>query len=305
MSGTPLVSVVIPVYNGESFLTSCLNSVLDQTWPNLEVVIVDDGSTDRSLDVANAFTGRKQVISMSNGDVARARNAGILAATGEYIALLDQDDMWKPTKTEKQMAVFLAEPEIDLVFTNLTKFFNSGKTHLSRDKDIAARNLTDRNLFGNLVMKNVLMPSAVIAKKKSLIDAGLFDETYRTAGDYELWLRMAARGMKFRYIPEPLTLYRYHGGNTSRKTQLMHEDRVRAVQSIFNSGLVPAKWMYLKNRALGQVHMIGAQTFYSDRNYEKFLENFYLALRYSKTSLTFKAAKRWLKTKLFRRQRRF
>lgn len=292
----PLVSVIVPVYNGQKFLDASLNSITSQTYPNLETIIVDDGSTDNSLEIAENWPGQKTIIKQKNGDVAAARNAGVRASKGEFIAFLDQDDIWESEKIEQQMACFLKSPDLDLVFTDLIKFFPEGKKHHASDKHKIASSLNSENLFKKLVIKNVLMPSAVMVKKSSFEKAGGFDESFKTCGDYELWLRMASKGMNFYYLPKPLTLYRYHGGNTSKKTAVMHADRVKVIEKIFSQPDLKPEYKVLETKAKAEVYMIGAHSFFSDRNYGKFLENFYIAARLSKTSITPRSLKRWLKS---------
>lgn len=292
----PLVSVIIPVYNGEKYLQACLDSVSSQTYKTLETLIVDDGSTDRSMEIAENWPGPKTLIRQKNGDVSSARNAGAEAARGEFLAFLDQDDLWEPEKVRKQIALFSADPSLDLVFTDLIKFFPGGKRHHASDKHTLALSLTRENLFKKLAVKNVLMPSAVMVKKSSFMHAGRFDPSFKTCGDYELWLRMAAMDMNFRYLPEPLTLYRYHGENTSRKTEVMHLDRVKVMDKIFSLSFLPGRYRALENRAKAEVFMIGAHTFFSSRNYEKFLENFYIAARLSKASVSPRSLRRWVKS---------
>jgi glycosyltransferase involved in cell wall biosynthesis len=292
----PLVSVVIPVYNGEPFIAECLLSVYRQTYRSIEVIIVDDGSTDRSLAIIEQFAGGKKIIRQQNKDVCHARNAGIRAASGDFIAFLDQDDLWQPDKLEKQAAVFQKNPEVDLVFTDLIKFFPSGKRHHAADKDRLARSLTDENLFDTLVRKNVLMPSAVMVRRASIVAAGLFDEQFKTCGDYELWLRMAALGMKFFYLPEALTLYRYHGANTSKKTATMHEDRMRAIKKTFANPLLSEGKKRLERPALAAAQMMGAHTFFSIGEYEKFLENARQALSYDWRQVNARLISRYLRS---------
>ena len=140
-----LVSVVIPVFNGEKFITECLKSVYEQTYNNIEIIVVDDGSTDNSLVIIKDFPGEKKIIQQKNGDVSLARNSGVENSSGDFIAFLDQDDKWQPIKLEKQINLFHKFPEIDLVFTDLIKFFSSGKKHHAKDKHKIALSLTDQS----------------------------------------------------------------------------------------------------------------------------------------------------------------
>src|SRR5438132_1599837 len=114
---TPLcVSVVIPVYNGERYLADAIQSVRDQTYQNFEVIVVDDGSTDGSADVAQRFGEAIRYVHQANGGVCKARNAGIAAARGAYIAFLDQDDLWLPDKLAAQVTYLDSHPEVGAVY---------------------------------------------------------------------------------------------------------------------------------------------------------------------------------------------
>ena len=113
---TPGVSVVIPVYNGEQYLADAIQSVRDQTYQNVEVIVVDDGSTDESADVAKKFGEAIRYVHQSNGGVGKARNTGIAAARGAYLAFLDQDDLWLPDKLAVQVAYLDSHPEVGAVY---------------------------------------------------------------------------------------------------------------------------------------------------------------------------------------------
>jgi glycosyltransferase involved in cell wall biosynthesis len=294
-----IISVVIPVYNGEKYLAEALESVLSQTYTNYEIIAVDDGSTDGSAAVLARYAEKVSVIRQENRDVSAARNAGIRAAKGKFIAFLDQDDWWLPDKLSVQLQAFSTYPEADVVFTNLVKFNNAGGQRMARDKHRLCLRLRDNNVFRLLAVKNLLMPSAVMSRKSSLVRAGLFDESFKTCGDYQLWLRMAGRGMRFRYIPAPLTMYRQHTGNTARHTALMHSDRIKAVESAFTDPALDPVLLPYRDQALAAAYALGAHTFFSARDYRMFLESFRQARRHHFPSvLTPKLLGRFLRGRL-------
>ncbi|MGE5479849.1 MAG: glycosyltransferase [Chloroflexota bacterium] len=298
MNFNPLVSVVIPVYNGEEFLGECLSSVAGQTYQNIEAVIVDDGSIDGSYSIAEGWNFRKKIIRQKNGDVSSARNAGVRQAEGELVAFLDQDDYWDADKVRRQVEYFAAEPGISLCFTEIAKILRDGRLHVAKDKQKIARSLGDENLFYKLINKNVLMPSAVMVKKEDFERAGLFNETFKTCGDYEMWLRMAALGMKFRYLPDPLTYYRMHGGNASYKTETMNSDRIKAMEAAFSYDFLPAEFARYRKLGMARVYAEAANGSFSSKNYEKFFEYFRLAARSDIRSITVKLLRRRLTAKI-------
>lgn len=298
-TANPLVSVVIPVYNGEKYIEECFHSVYQQSYRPMEVIVIDDGSTDNSLNLIKQIPGEKKVISQQNTDVSQARNTGIQTASGEFIAFIDQDDIWEKEKLEKQVRVFGENLSTDLVFTDSLKFNDKGEKRQPRDKHKIASQLNDRNLFSTLMRKNVLMPSAVMVKKESIEKAGLFDPSFKTCGDYEMWLRMSALGMKFLYLPEPLVLYRQHAENTYKKSEIMHEDRLKALDSIFaNFDLTPDQ-QSLTPHAYAAAYAESAHAFFGNKNYRRFLENAQKAMHNSWQVVNFKFIRRYLRSWIY------
>lgn len=205
-----LVSVIVPVYNGARYLRQALDSALAQTYPNLEVVVIDDGSTDTSREVIASYGPRLGVIEQANSGVAVARNAGIRASRGEFISFLDQDDWWHPQKIARQVEVLQADAAVALVHTDLCHYdevsgqlvprCNSGRP------DLLSGSCYERLLHGNAICN-----STVMVRRAVLDEVGLLDTTMgrNTVQDYDLWLRIAKR-WKLAYIEEKLITYRFH-----------------------------------------------------------------------------------------------
>lgn len=291
-----LVSVVIPVFNGEEYIEECLESVYRQTYDPFEVVIVDDGSTDGTHECIKRMNGDAKVIRQKNQGVGHARNVAIRNAKGAFIAFMDHDDIWVPEKIEKQMAAIHGDNIIDVIYSPATPFSGSGKAHFQSDKHELSKALNDQNLFESLVHKNLLPITATIVRKKSLERAGMFDASFRTCGDYELWLRMAALGMRFHYLPVPLTLGRKHGKNISKQTELMHANRIRAIEKTFAMEGLTAEQRSLKNSALSSAYMMGAHSYFSARRYDKFLANASTAFKLNKKVMNMKFITRYLRS---------
>ncbi|MGA2240720.1 MAG: glycosyltransferase [Verrucomicrobiota bacterium] len=218
MNDAPLVSVIIPVYNGVTFLSDALTSVLQQTYQNFEIVVVDDGSSDGSHALAQKIAGedcRIKALRQPNGGTQAARNTALHHAAGEWIALLDQDDVWLPKKLESQIALLKAFPCANLLFTNYFSWDGLRdlgprytKRHKFPDGDVGA-NLTRWCLFG---------ASTVMIRRAAAEELGGFDLKFHLSGDWDLWLRLAEKGLLAKGVWEPQVRYRIWSGNESRRT---------------------------------------------------------------------------------------
>jgi glycosyltransferase involved in cell wall biosynthesis len=195
------VGVVIPAYNAALFLPESIESVLNQTYQDFELIVVDDGSTDDTRKVLEAYRDRLSYFHRENGGISKARNMGIKSASVKYIALLDADDIWLPDKLEKQIAFFNKHPELGVVFCDL-KFFDekrTGYTTFWKDTgyldEMTREHKKIRKPFVKLMRKNFILSSSVVVKKECFDKAGLFDESVRCPGaeDKDMWLRIAAQ----------------------------------------------------------------------------------------------------------------
>lgn len=215
----PLVSVIIPVYNGERYLTETLNSVIAQTEQNWEIIAVNDGSSDRSLEILDEASKKEpdriRVISVSNGGVSRARNTGVSAARGIYIAFLDQDDLWVPEKLERQIQQFRSDGTLGISFTNESIIDDTGS--VVREKVLTFNSRRNRGyVFGHLVFDNFIAISSVMLTRELFIKIGGFDSRYSLAEDYDFLLK-AVKKVPVDYIDESLLLYREHGESGTHK----------------------------------------------------------------------------------------
>ena len=203
MQSSPLVSAVIPVYNGERYLAEAIESVLAQDYRPVELVVVDDGSTDGSGDIARSYP-LVRYIRQSHQGVSAARNAGIAAARGEFIAFLDADDVWTPDKLTVQMGYLLAHPDVGFAFARQRFLCEQG---------IEAPPWFRQDL---LAQDHVgFMPSTLVARKAVFERAGGFDTALRRGEDTEWLLRARDCGVQMGIVQETLLLRRVHSGNVS------------------------------------------------------------------------------------------
>jgi glycosyltransferase involved in cell wall biosynthesis len=242
----PLVSVIIPVYNGEKYLSDTIESVITQTEKNWEIISINDGSTDHSQAIleeyALKYPDRFRVISVKNGGVSRARNTGVSEARGTYIAFLDQDDLWMPRKLQLQTEQFRSDKDLGVSYTNESIIDHTGS--IVQEKVITFDKKIHRGfVFEHLVFENFIPISSVIIRKDLFIEIGGFNPRYFLAEDYDLLLK-ATIISPVNYIDEPLLLYREHGGSsTYKKIDQITEEAF----SIFNSWKSRNPWLFRKH----------------------------------------------------------
>jgi glycosyltransferase involved in cell wall biosynthesis len=219
------ISVVIPTYNRLKMVDRALSSVCKQTLNPAEIIVIDDGSQDSTKDlILNAYPQVKYIRQNRQG-VSAARNTGIKIAKGDWVALLDSDDEWLPTKLEKQMAMAQREPSISFIHCDEI-WFRNGK-HVNQKKH---HKKTGGELFSVSLLRCMISPSSVIIKKKLLELHKYFDEQLPACEDYDLWLRITARE-SVGFVDEPL-VYK-HGGHADQLSSSMPILDQYRVQSLY------------------------------------------------------------------------
>jgi glycosyltransferase involved in cell wall biosynthesis len=208
----PTVSVVVPAYNQAHYLPQTLDSIRAQTYTDYEIVLVDDGSTDETPAVAHHYADIVRYIHQSNQGLAAARNTGIQAARGRYVALLDSDDMWTPDYLARMMSLARQEPKtavfycgVDYIDCNAQPLPQAGSSHI----------VPPDQMYHAMLRANFLACNAVLMQRDAVLTVGLFDPNFRRLQDWELWLRMLRRGDQFRGIPDQLAYYRMHDSSLS------------------------------------------------------------------------------------------
>lgn len=200
------ISCIIPCYNAERFLAEALDSVFAQSLPVSEVIVVDDGSTDRSADVAARHAGRVRYISQSNAGPAAARNRGVELTAGEFIAFLDADDVWHPQKLERQMARFDARPELEICVTHLSAFWEDEVRHEQAQRGVLGKG----GAMPGYVMQTML------ARRQSFEKAGPLNPALRYGEDTDWFIRARDSGLEIELIPDVLLYRRFHANNLTR-----------------------------------------------------------------------------------------
>ncbi|MEW6544055.1 MAG: glycosyltransferase [Nitrospirota bacterium] len=209
----PKVSVVVPVYNGERYLREALDSVFAQTFRDYEVVCVDDGSKDGSLDILQSYGTKVTVLRQVNQGACAARNAGVQATSAPYVAFLDQDDRWYPHKLEQQVAVLETEPDVVLVLCNSDRMDEHGR-RIQVGAALAERVTRRRSPLGRLIDEDQLLSSAMLVRREALVRAGLYDPELRGFEDFDLSARLRQQG-RFEFLEQPGMCYRVHAASLS------------------------------------------------------------------------------------------
>jgi glycosyltransferase involved in cell wall biosynthesis len=287
----PMVSVVIPVYNGERYVRECLDSAFQQTHRPLEGIVVDDGSTDGTDDILRRYPAPIRVIRTEHRNLPSARNRGIESASGEFIAFLDSDDLWLAEKIEKQVAVFRRSPKTGLVCTDVEKF-PASKRRRPGERSLLGRKLNRSDAFPLLVRRNFITPSSVMIRRSVTASIGVFDESLNSCEDWEYWLRLTGRGVRMTFLDEPLVLYRAHASNMSRFAHRMHEGRLAAVEKTFRSNGLPERYRPLERECLARVYYESANAFYGSGETNLFKECFDKAWVLSRSAAPWKALRR-------------
>ncbi len=211
----PFVSVIIPVYNCADFLGQAIDSVLNQTFMDLEIIVVDDGSTDRTPEVSAQYSDQITYIRQANGGNAAARNRGVVEARGRWLCFLDADDLWEPKKLERQLLDLLRHPEWMISFVRARKFFASGDSE-PIPADPAESELWDKLAFYQPFGSS---HSGMMLHASCLEQVGGFDDALRLSVDWDLFIRLADR-YRIRVSPEFLVHHRQHSSNTTGDAEL-------------------------------------------------------------------------------------
>lgn len=243
------ISVIIPAYNSEKTILETIQSVQAQTFSDWEIIIIDDGSTDKTIGVVNTIQdSRIQVFSYPNAGVAAARNQGLAHATGNYIAFLDADDLWAPEKLELQLQALQESPQAGLAYSWIYYMDAAGVKLCEPDKKILAQG----NVYSELLIENFIVNASNPLIKREVIEAvGLFDSELKSAEDWEYWLRIA-KNWDFAVIPKPQVYYRQTSGSLSSKIDVMENTSLIVIDRIFQS--VPVQMQYLKKQSLANFY---------------------------------------------------
>lgn len=244
----PLISVIIPVYNGEKTIRETAESVFNQTLSDIEVIIINDGSQDATLEVVEQIQdSRLQVFSYPNAGVSASRNRGIALATADYISFIDADDLWTPDKLESQFKALQTNSQAAVAYSWTDFIDESGQflhagCHISETGDVHAKLLT------YCFLENGSNP---LIWKQALIEVGGFDESLVGAEDWDIYLRLAAR-YHFVAVPTTQILYRQATNSASGNVSRLEADSLKVIERAFKQA--PEPLHHLKKVTLGNFY---------------------------------------------------
>ena len=227
----PKVSVIIPLYNGESYIREAIQSVFSQTFQDFEVVVIDDGSTDRGKEIILGMQGPIGYFYQQNSGVTTARNQGFLNSSGDFIAFLDQDDRWYPEKLEIQARLLNQQPEIGIVYSDIDLIDEAGhvleRKHLTNQTQPAGKKDAVFSAIRAEYPDPHPFPSTVMMRREIFATAGMFDPAFKKNcyEDKELWFRIVKKKLgQFFFIPEPLVQRRCHPFQGERNQEARDEN---------------------------------------------------------------------------------
>ncbi len=272
----PEFTVVVPAWNAALYLATAVESALAQREVELEVVVVDDGSTDETGSILAGFGPPVRMVRQENQGVAAARNRGIAEARGKFVAFLDADDLWEPGKLGRQSRALRDAPGARASASAFMVVDDRGGVLATRGGPTAVPLLDALLLEGNVIGT----PSSVVVERALLETTGGFDPALSQCADWELWIRLALSS-GFAVVAEPLVRYRQHAGNMSRSVPLLAKDSRRVLDKAFARTDLPPALRKRRREALGRNERVLAGSYYRAGLYADFLRCAARAVLYS------------------------
>ncbi|MCP5158256.1 MAG: glycosyltransferase [Gammaproteobacteria bacterium] len=245
VSSMPLVSVIMPSYNTSRYIKEAIDSVLAQDYPNKELILIDDGSTDGTIDLVRSYRSQLKLITQANQGAAVARNAGLAAAQGEYIAFIDSDDCWLPGKLSLQASYLQAHPDLGVVYSRWQTWKptpdGSFSMPLIQEVESGSQELDivpERSgwLYNRLLFGSMLHTITVMARRTLIDQVGQFEPDLKRGQDYDYWLR-ASRLTEIHQLNRVTALYRLHGSGCVTKYPTINYEEVVLEKALARWGL--------------------------------------------------------------------
>ena len=270
----PLVSVVIPAYNQARYLTEALQSAIAQTLGDLEIILVDDGSTDQTVQIVKGINDpRLRYIYQENRGLSAARNTGIRNSGGEYLTFLDSDDQFLPSKLELLTRALQNHPESGIAAGQAIPIDDQG----NRIGKIFDKPLPDDPT--ELLLGNPLHVGSVLLRRSWQQKVGYFDESLRSYEDWDMWLRLAFAGCRSLWVAKPVSLYRFHSAQMTRLGRQMTEATFTVLDKFLAQPDLPQTWASRKEAAYSRAHLRAAAQAYLAKDFELACSHLHNAVR--------------------------
>lgn len=275
----PEVSVVIPVHNGAAFVSKAITSVLGQTFRDFDLLVIDDGSTDETASVVNSFDDtRLRYFHQENRGISPTRNVGIKRSSGRWVAFLDCDDFWFPTKLEAQLAVARTRPNAGMIYCSAELRTANGEVLRHYPATVEGRPL-DQLLIGNCISGSA---SSAMLRRDILDQIGYFDEQLPVCEDWELWLR-AARATDFAKVDDPLVCIVNRPGSLGKRADQIRDVSIAVADRAFAT--YAADRRHLRRRMLWQIHYFAAVTHQEQKAFRAARRDLFKSVLYRPTYL--------------------
>ncbi|HEY9770127.1 MAG TPA: glycosyltransferase [Coleofasciculaceae cyanobacterium] len=243
------ISAIVPAYNAERTILKTIESIRQQTYKNLEIIVINDGSSDRTLELLESVRDeRLKVYSYKNGGLPTARNRGISRATGDYISFIDADDLWTKDKLEKQLLALQQNPQAGVAYSWVICMVQDPEnpdkiTFVPEQKSNLTGNIYPDLLLGNFIGNG----SNILARREAIESVGEFKPTLKSCEDWDYYLRLAAK-WEFVLVPDSQILYLKTAGTMTSKAHIMETEGLRVLERVYQT--MPAELKSLKNKSL-------------------------------------------------------
>jgi glycosyltransferase involved in cell wall biosynthesis len=280
-SGQPLVSIIVPAYNQGHYLAEAIRSCLDQTYPAFELLVVDDGSTDNTREVAQGFgDSRVKYFYQENRGLSAARNTGMNNSRGDLLTFLDSDDRFLPQKLERLVPLFANDPDLG---------FAAGQAILiDQDGSILDRPFESSlpEPLENLALGNPFHVGSAMVSRRWQEKIGFFDETLRSYEDWDYWLRLAIAGAGMKTIRQPVSMYRFHPDQMTRNGRQMTAASMAVLDKVFARPDLPPTWGQARDAAYSRAHLRSAAHHFLAGNYRSAHADLHVAVNLDPGLLT-------------------
>ncbi len=260
----PVISVIVPAYNQSRYLGAAIGSALAQTYADLEVIVVDDGSTDKTREVALGFVdSRVRYVFQENQGLSAARNTGIRHATGKFLTFLDSDDLFLPEKLSVLLGAFEKNQALGFV---------AGQAVLIDEQGRELGEIFDKGIpedTSELLLGNPLHVGSVLLRREWQAKVGFFDEALRSYEDWDLWLRLARAGCPMGWVARPVSFYRFHRAQMTRLGNQMTTATFAVLDKIYGDPGLSTAWLNRRNDAYSRAFLRAAAQAYTSTDYPR------------------------------------